>query len=296
MTALDEPKIDCHNHILDPDRYPYWSGTRYRPTAQEIGTERQLHAVCDAYNVAHCLVVGPNSGYGLDNRCLLDAIERSGGRFRGVAVLPNDAGAAALRDLKARGIVGVAFNATYHGTGFYADIGPLLGRLADLDMIAQVQVEDDQLAAMLPLLEGSAARIVVDHCGRPVLERGLEQPGLTALRRLSQRDGAAVKLSGLYKFSGQPFPYEDCRPLIARLVGDFGLERCVWGSDWPFLRAPQRLDYGPLLRLVDRLFPDAAERRRLLWETPARLFGFAGATRSGERPLTSSRTPGSSPG
>jgi predicted TIM-barrel fold metal-dependent hydrolase len=47
------------------------------------------------------------------------------------------------------------------------------------------------------------------------------------------------------------------------------------GSDWPFLRAPERVDYGPLLRLVERLVPDFEDRRKLLWETPRALFGFS---------------------
>ena len=67
MGALQDRKIDCHNHILDPRKYSYTADVRYRPSAQEIGTEVQLHAVCDAYAVDHCLVVGPNSGYGTDN-------------------------------------------------------------------------------------------------------------------------------------------------------------------------------------------------------------------------------------
>ena len=48
----------------------------------------------------------------------------------------------------------------------------------------------------------------------------------------------------------------------------------MWASDWPYLRAPGRIDYGVLLKLVERQFADAADRRKVLWETPARLFGF----------------------
>jgi predicted TIM-barrel fold metal-dependent hydrolase len=274
MGALAEPKIDCHNHILDPDRYPYWEGTRYRPSGQEVATEAQLHAVCAAYRVEHCLVVGPNSGYGLDNRCLLDAIARSKGRFRGVAVVRNDAGLDELAELKAQGIVGVAFNATYHGAAFYGDIGPLLGRLAKLGLFAQVQTEGDQLVDLMHLLEPSDAMIVVDHCGRPVLANGLRQPGLMALRALARRGNSAVKLSGLYKFSKTPFPHGDAWTFVRDLVDHFTLDACVWGSDWPYMRAPERIDYGPLLHLVDMLFPAADDRRKLLWETPCRLFGF----------------------
>lgn len=274
MGALAEQKIDCHNHILDPARYPYWDGTRYRPSGQEIGTEAQLHVVCDTYGVDHCLVVGPNSGYGLDNRCLLDAIARSKGRFRGVAVIRNDASHDELSELKAQGIVGIAFNATYHGTEFYADIGPLLSRMARLGLFAQVQAEGDQLVRLMHLIEPSDATIVIDHCGRPVLANGPGQPGLNALRALAARGNAAVKLSGLYKFSRMAFPHDDAWPFVRDLVDHFTLDACIWGSDWPYLRAPERIDYGPLLRLVDMLFPAMEDRRKLLWDTPRRLFGF----------------------
>jgi hypothetical protein len=35
------------------------------------------------------------------------------------------------------------------------------------------------------------------------------------------------------------------------------------------------IDYGVLLQLVVSMFPDATDRRRLLWDTPHALFGFA---------------------
>jgi hypothetical protein len=47
----------------------------------------------------------------------------------------------------------------------------------------------------------------------------------------------------------------------------FGLDGCVWGSDRPFLRASERIDYGPLLRVVEVLLPDPANRRKVLWDT-----------------------------
>ena len=62
--------------------------------------------------------------------------------------------------------------------------------------------------------------------------------------------------------------------IVRAMVEAFTLEHCLWASDWPFLRAPQRQDYGPLVELAEMLFPDAAERRKLFWDTPRRLFGF----------------------
>jgi predicted TIM-barrel fold metal-dependent hydrolase len=278
MAALLEPKIDCHNHILDPRHHPYLDGVAYRPAGQEIGTVAQLHAVCDAYRVDHCLVVGPNSGYGEDNRCLLNAVARGKGRFKGVAVVANDVAPDVLRDLKSRGVVGIAINATYHGVDHYSSIGPLIRTLTDLDMFLQIQVEGGQLPGLMPLIEHSDVKLIVDHCGRPDPTAGLMQPGAVALRSLGATGRAAVKLSGLAKFSRQAFPYEDTWPYVRALADSFGFDRCMWGSDWPFLRAAERLDYGPLLTLVDLLFPSNEDRRRLLWETPKRLFGFGTAS------------------
>jgi predicted TIM-barrel fold metal-dependent hydrolase len=59
------------------------------------------------------------------------------------------------------------------------------------------------------------------------------------------------------------------------LVDAFTLDHCLWASDWPYLRAPVRVDYGVLLHLALTLFPECADRRKLLWDTPRELFGFA---------------------
>ena len=276
MSVFDEPKIDCHNHILDPERFPYRADTAYRPAGQEITSAAQLLNVMDAYGVRHALAVGPNSGYGIDNRCLLDAVERSGGRFKGIAVVPKDMGSAELAGLKSRGIVGVAFNTTLQGVDYYLDSGDLLARLADLDLFLQIQLEQDQLLGLRPLIERSTVRLLIDHCGRPVAEAGLDQPGFKALLALGRSGRASVKLSGYQKFSRQPHPHGDAWPFVRALVDAFTLDGCVWGSDWPFLKATERIDYGPLLKLAESLFPHPADRRKLLWDTPRRLFGFGG--------------------
>ena len=274
MSVFDEPKIDCHNHVLDPARFAYGADVAYRPAGQEIATRAQHLAVMDAYGVQHALVVGPNSGYGNDNRCLLDVIAQGRGRFKGIAVVANDVGRAELERLQAAGVVGVAFNATVHGVDHYTGTAGLLRMLAELGLFVQIQVEHDQLVPLAPLLLASGARILVDHCGRPTPSAGLSQPGFATLLALARSGRATVKLSGLQKFSTQETPYRDAEPFVRALVEAFTLDACLWASDWPYLKATQRLDYGPLLKLVEAWFPDAADRKRLLWDTPRRLFGF----------------------
>lgn len=268
------PKVDCHCHVLDPVGFAYAEDVAYRPAGQETGSADYFSHVLEAYGVQHALLVGPNSGYGTDNRCLLNAIACHPGRFKGMAVVPLDAPSAYLQELKAQGIVGIAFNFALHGLEHYRSAGPLLARLAALDMFVQLQVEGAQLPVLAPMLIDSGAQLLVDHCGRPDVAGGIAGEGFAALLRLADSRRATVKLSGLAKFSSQGFPFSDTRLFTAALLETFGADHCIWASDWPFLRAPHRLDYGPLLQLFAQMVPDAKDRHKILWSTPTRLFGF----------------------
>jgi predicted TIM-barrel fold metal-dependent hydrolase len=275
MQPPAHPVIDCHVHVFDPARFPYADDAFYRPAGGEIATAKQLGHVLDAHGVAHALIVAPNSGYGLDNRCLLDGIAASAGRFKGVALVRNDASRDELQELQGRGVVGIACNVALLGVDFYRDLGPLLERLRDLGLWAQMQVQHDELVALRPMLEDSGASLLFDHCGRPDPTRGIDQPGFAALLAMAGNGRTVVKLSSLVKLSTQPYPHADARPFVRALVEAYTPASLVWASDWPFLRAPTRIDYGPVLGLMDELLPGEAARRAVLWETPKRLFGFA---------------------
>jgi predicted TIM-barrel fold metal-dependent hydrolase len=279
VAIVETPKIDCHVHVLDPARFPYRADTHYAPMGQEMGTPAQLAQVMDAYGTHHALLVGPNSGYGLTNTCMLDTIARDPRRFKGIAVTPNDVTREELQVLKREGVIGVAWNVTHYGVDYYRGAEPLLQKLVALDMWLDLQVEHEQLLAIMPMLTQSGVRVLVDHCGRPTLDAGLDEPGFQALLAFAATRRVFVKLSGFVKFSRKPAPYEDTWPFVAALVDAFTLDHCLWASDWPFLRAPARVDYGVLLQLALAMFPDAADRRKLMWETPRSLFGFEPASR-----------------
>ena len=276
LGIFEERKIDCHAHVLDPANFPYADDVAYRPAGQEIGSADQFVTVLNTYGVEHALLVQPNSGYGGDNRCMLDAIRRYPSIFRGVAICPMDADLTALRELKAQGIVGIALNPTVYGNAWYSEAPKLMEKLAELDMFFQLQVQHELLLMYKPWIEAIPVRVLIDHCARPTPDAGIGQPGFAALLALAQTGRVHVKLSGYAKFADGAYPFEDAWPFVRAIVDAFGIERCMWASDWPYLRATERQDYGPLLKLVELLFPDPAERHTLLWETPRRLFGFGG--------------------
>ena len=167
VTIFDEPKIDCHNHLLDPAHFAYAPTAWYHPVENEQGTAHQLTDLFNAYGSRHALLVGPNSGYDTDNRCLLDFVQRGDGRFKGLAVVDNDTSRSELERLRDRGVVGTTMQAALLGVECFRGTEALLRDLADLEMFADVQVEADQLVEMAPILESSGVRVLIDHCGRP---------------------------------------------------------------------------------------------------------------------------------
>ena len=273
MGILSDRKIDSHCHVLDPARFPYHPDVAYRPAGQEMGNATYFKELMDCYAVQHALLVGPNSGYATDNSCLLDAIANSNGRFRGIAVVPNDCSDTQLDALQAQGVIGIAFNPSLMGCDFYANLEPLLMRLKNREMWAQFQVEKDLLLPFLPMLNRVNGKILIDHCGRPDLQQGIEQAGFQALLALGREGRAVVKISGYAKFSQLAYPFADVQPFVDALLKNFGMQNCVWASDWPYLKASYRLDYGPMLKVFESQFSES-ERSTMLWDAPMQHFKF----------------------
>jgi predicted TIM-barrel fold metal-dependent hydrolase len=268
--------VDSHCHVFDIGRFPYSPEATYRPPEHEAGTREQFTAVLDAHRLSHALLVTPTSGYFYDNRCLLAAIQEGGGRFKGIARVRPDSDERALAELQDGGVIGIRFDLVTDGPALLHDPAMpwLLAAVREMDWLVQVQCERDQLHEAASALRAAKVRLVFDHCGRPDATLDVDQPGFRALLGFG-RDGHHVKLSGPFRFHNAFAPGARAEPFVAALIETFTPWRCVWGSDWPFLRLPMRMDYGPVLANLERWLPDERERRQVLWETPAKLFGFA---------------------
>src|SRR5690348_2202296 len=78
--------------------------------------------------------------------------------------------------------------------------------------------------------------IVIDHLGllqpaRPPVPADVwaDLPKLLALARY---ENVRVKISGACTMSHQSFPYDDIWEPVLRVIDAFGLDRCMWGTDW----------------------------------------------------------------
>ncbi|MBB5690035.1 amidohydrolase family protein [Roseomonas alkaliterrae] len=262
---------DCHFHIFGPyDRFPLDPGRHYDPPAALIPAYLR---VAEALGIQRMVIVQP-SVYGTDNACSLDAAARFGlDRARVVAVVDEGLDDAALRALHTRGVRGVRFNAV-SGNGTPLDqLEALARRIAPLGWHLQLYAEGHQLPDLAPRLASLPVEVVVDHMGGVRTADGLNAPAFQALLRLVGEGRAWVKLCG-YRISSAGPPFHDVAP-FARALLDAAPDRCVWGTDWPHPSLSAWMpDDGVLLDRLGEWAPSAAERRRVLVDNPARLYGF----------------------
>lgn len=266
---------DCHAHVFCLNRYPQAPDALYTPDVSQAGTARKFLEVLDAHGFTHGLLVGANI-YGADNRCLLDACAESNGRFKGIALVRPEVSDAELRSMNDRGIVGVRINIFNHGMKPLVEPGAdkLLARLKEMGWYVQIQVTGDQLVEAAPVLRKAGVRLLVDHFGRPDFKRGVSQPGFQTLLELGREGQTVIKLSGPFRSSLEGYPYRDVDPYIEAAIDAFTLDHCIWGSDWPFVRMDERMDYGLALVPLNRWLPHVDAREKVLWTNPQRLFGF----------------------
>ena len=266
--------IDCHAHIIDTARFPLADGSGYKPRPNEMGPKETYCGVLDGHRAAHALLVQP-SGYGTDNAAMLDAIASYPGRFKGIAVIDLATPERELAALAARGIVGVRFNLVSYERDALSrpEAASFLARLKALGWYAQIFADDAQWPEAAEILHKSGVKVLIDHFGVRDPSLGLGQPGFQAVLRLGREGNAAVKLSAPFRISGT---YADLEPFARTVIEAFGVENCVWGSDWPFINMDTPMRYAAALQAVEHWLDEAGDLDRVLWHNPVRLFGFGG--------------------
>ncbi|HXX83220.1 MAG TPA: amidohydrolase family protein [Casimicrobiaceae bacterium] len=267
--------VDCHAHIIDPVRFPFTGERGYQPRLDESGTREEFCAVLDRHGVAHGVLV-QLSGYGTNNGAILDAMRAYPGRFKAIAMVDPMADDGKLDDLAAAGVVGVRFNLVSYDPQALArrEASRLLDRIKALGWFAQVFADDAQWPAAAALLRTSGAQVLIDHFGVSDPAAGIWQRGFQAVLALGREGRATVKLSSPFRVARTLSGFDALDPFVEKLIEAFGVERCLWGSDWPFVNVPQRPVYADVLAPLTRWFPNASDRERVLVRNPQCLFGF----------------------
>jgi predicted TIM-barrel fold metal-dependent hydrolase len=278
---------DCHTHIhAAPEKFPFFAGRVYTP---ELASPEEMATLHQALHIDRVVIVTP-SVYGTDNAATVFGIKARGGDARGVAVIDDKTPEGELDVLGQAGIRGIRLNLATGGTS-----DPLVGRQRFQAAVERVKTRNWHLqmftglamiSAIEDLVAASSVPVVFDHFGGAEARLGIDQPGFADLLRLVRSGKAYVKISGAYRASGLAPDYGDVAPLARALIAA-NPDRILWGTDWPHPNSVtpagrKPTEVTPLLQIDDiSLFnqlplwaPDAAIRKRILVENPARLYGF----------------------
>jgi len=271
---------DSHAHIFGPaDRFPYAPGRGYTPPDAPV--ERYV-ALLDHLGFTRGVLVQGNA-HGFDNRILLDALTRYPQRLRGVAITDARVTPATLRDWHKLGMRGLRFHLFSEAgkPGYVRGVGldvfeVFRPAMRELGWVMQVFCDWRLMADIGPLLRDIAYEmpVVVDHMLHIPAARSVNDANFRALVKLVGEGHLYAKVSAPYRLSNQFPDYPNAKPFHDALVRA-NPERLMWGTDWPHPSIPGDImpDDGHLLDLFYDWTPEEATRRRILVETPARLFG-----------------------
>lgn len=258
--------IDTHAHVVSSTR-PIQSDRHSQPESD--ATVSEYLGLLDAHGISHGLLTAP-SIYGTDNSLALDAVAEAGGRLRATAGIATDTTLEALIRLRDAGAAGVRLNwVRKQNLPDARAWQPVLERVREAGMHVEVFVESWKLPGILPILSAAGAPLVLDHFGYPDVDQGVDGPGFRLVRKAVEEGRTWVKLSAPYRMgNADPQPYVDA------LLLSGGAERLMWGSDWPWAQHADGMTYSRCIDWLEKWIPDADLRRVVLWDTPARLFGF----------------------
>lgn len=240
--------IDAQVHAYERDHPGRpWVATLAGPP--EV-TGDDMVAAMDAVGVDGALLVSPYTMYRYDASYALEVYAKHPGRFGLIKpVDPADpAVAETIADWAATdGTVAIRLMLAY---GDRIDLnGPGIKRVMEAAARHALPVNvlcwgrtdmASELAAKFP-----DTQIVVDHLGlkQPFEPPRFEEPfkDLPLVLKLAERDNLAIKITGACTLSTEPYPYNDIWDPLGRIFDAFGIERCIWGTDWT--RAVNLLTY-----------------------------------------------------
>ena len=274
--ALPEGACDTHVHVLGPyDQFAMVEAREY--TAPEAPVE-MLRATLDTLGLARCVIVHVVA-HGEDVSVTLDALQQLDGRARGIAIMRPGVTDAELRAWHEAGIRGIRLTPLFGGEPSFDHLRTLAERIAPLGWhMLYMPSGQKSWAEIGPRLPDLPVEVVLDHFawrGWDVAE-GTDQPGFRLLLDLAKSGRCWVKLAGPSRFGKSPAPeHADTQPYARALIAARP-DRMIWGTDWPHVRVwdyPMP-DDAALADLLAEWAPDAATRKAILADNPAKLYGF----------------------
>ena len=277
---LPPGSVDAHCHVFGPgDSFAYAPERKYTPC--DAGKE-QLFALRDRLGFERNVIVQATC-HGADNRALLDALQSSDGRARGVVTVRRDVTDAQLQAMHAAGVRAVRFNFVKRLVDFTPkdELMEIAARIAPLGWHVVIYFEAVDLPELRDFFTALPTTVVVDHMGRPdvtqpvdggefefFLEFMHQHPNVWSKVSCPER----LSVSGPPALDGERNAYRDVVPFARRIVETFP-DRVLWGTDWPHPNLKGHMpDDGLLVDFIPHIAVTPQLQHQLLVDNPMRLY------------------------
>jgi 2-pyrone-4,6-dicarboxylate lactonase len=264
--------VDAHCHVFGPEaKFPYAPERKYTPCD---APKEKLFALRDFLGFDKNVIVQA-SCHSKDNRAMVDALDASRGRAKGVAFVGEEVSDDELKWMDKAGVKGVRFNFIRR----LVDSTPrdvlqrIAARVAPLGWHIVVYFEQSELADMEDFLRALPTTVVVDHMACPLVPQGVDGPAFQRfLKFMDANRNFHCKVTCPERFTVAGPPYDDVVPFARAIVERFP-DRVIWGTDWPHPNMPKEApDDGVLVDMLPRIAPTPALQQALLVDNPMRLY------------------------
>jgi L-fuconolactonase len=280
---LDFPIIDAHVHLLDQRRFRY-SWAAGAPSLARDWTLDDLFAVAKPYQIegAVFVEVDVDPPQHLDEAEWVDGLAAADPRLKGAVVaLPMEQGpklepeiarVAALKTT--RGVRRLIQNQPDPDFMLRPDFLAALKLLPKYGLSFDVCIFHPQLKNTLEMVRRCPeVSFVLDHIGKPGIKDGLKEPWKAEIAELAKLPNVVCKLSGVTtEADHRAWTAEQLRPYIDWVCDRFGIERILYGGDWPV--ATLAGDYLQWLTVLEQATADftEGERRNLFADNAKRVY------------------------
>ena len=217
--------IDTHAHAYST----YIEGLTYVPK-KLISVEQYLYQL-DQHDIRGGVLIQP-SFLGFDNSYLLHSLEKYPHQLRGVVVLKEETSFDVLQELDKKGVRGIRLN-LFNQFFQINSYEPLFEKIHQLNWHVEIYAQGEHLIPTLNSIHNKSLKVVIDHFGLP---QTLQDEHFQCM--LQSHLNLYVKLSAPYRFA--------CRLLtqaIELIIKHRGIDKILWGSDYPFTRFEEVFSY-----------------------------------------------------
>lgn len=134
-----------------------------------------------------------------------------------------------------------------------------ISKLSSYDLSYDLLILEHQLEAATTLVNNfPEQKFILDHLAKPRVSKGISKEWTEGIEKLARAKNVYCKLSGMVtETSNFQWTQEDFFPFLDVAVKSFGVDKLLYGSDWPVcLTAAQ---YGETIQILHAYFSKRGE-------------------------------------